>query len=200
MTDDEPVDPQKEEYIFKIGLVGDADVGKRTYAKIATVNLWDDKYLETLGTLVTKFQVTHRGKKTLIEIRMMVWDISARVKSPTLRASYLTGISGAIVMADASRPETIKNVEVWANLLRSTLGSIPLIFILNKIDLVSTGALDTAIREMGELARKFRVKSYAISTRRSDTRSLLRPLKILGQEILKQVEAHYEEGETSTSY
>jgi len=148
---------EKEQYIFKVGLVGDVDVGKRTYAKIATVNLWDDKYLETLGALVTKFQVTHRGKKTLIEIRMMVWDISARVKSPSLRVSYIAGVAGAIIMADASRPETIGNIEGWLNLLHSTLGPIPLVFVLNKIDEVNTARLQTAIREVGELAKRYKV-------------------------------------------
>lgn len=185
---EEQSDLEKEQYIFKVGLVGDVDVGKRTYAKIATVNLWDDKYLETLGALVTKFQVTHRGKKALIEIRMMVWDISARVKSPSLRVSYISGVSGAIIMADASRPETIANIEGWLNLLHSTLGPIPLVFVLNKIDEVNTARLQTAIREVGELAKEFRVRSYALSARRSDPKTLLKPLKVLGQEILRKIE------------
>jgi GTPase SAR1 family protein len=184
----EQPDLEKEQYIFKVGLVGDVDVGKRTYAKVATVNLWDDRYLETLGALVTKFQVTHRGKKALIEIRMMVWDISARVKSPSLRVSYIAGVSGAIIMADASRPETIRNLEGWANLLHSTLGPIPLVFVLNKIEEVNTAMLQTAIREVGEVARQFKVKSYALSAKRSDGKTLLKPLKVLGQEILKNIE------------
>jgi len=179
---------RREQYIFKVGLVGDVDVGKRTYAKVATVNLWDDKYLETLGALVTKFQVTHKGKKTLIEIRMMVWDISARVKSPSLRVSYISGVAGAIIMADAYRPETIRNLEGWLNLLHSTLGPIPVVFVLNKIDEMKTSMLQTAIREVGEIAKKYKVKSYALSAKRSDPKALLKPLKVLGQEILRRVE------------
>jgi hypothetical protein len=53
---------------------------------------------------------------------------------------------------------------------------------------MKTSMLQTAIREVGDIAKKYKVKSYALSAKRSDPKALLKPLKVLGQEILRRVE------------
>jgi GTPase SAR1 family protein len=178
-----------ERYIFKVGLVGDSGVGKRTYGKLATIDIFDDAYLHTFGTVVTKFVLEHRGRHAKVEVRLMVWDVTAKLDSPSLRASYLFGVSGAIVMADASRLETVKHVPLWVQLLRRSLGDIPIALVLNKIDLASQAAVRNAERLMVTYSDRFSAPVFKMSAIQHEPRELVAPLLSLGDSILGRVEA-----------
>ncbi|HLF07054.1 MAG TPA: hypothetical protein VI893_07800 [Thermoplasmata archaeon] len=180
--------PTPERYIFKVGLVGDSGVGKRTYGKLATIDIFDDAYLHTFGTVVTKFVLEHLGRHAKVEIRLMVWDITAKLDSPSLRASFLFGVTGAIVMADASRLETVKHVPLWVQLLRRNLGDIPVAIILNKTDLVNVATVRNAERLMVTYSDRFSAPIFKMSAIRHDPKELVAPLLSLGGRILTRVE------------
>ncbi len=183
-----PATSSSERYIFKVGLVGDSGVGKRTFGKLATIDIFDDAYLHTFGTVVTKFVLQHRGRKADVEIRLMVWDITAKLDSPSLRASFLFGVAGAIVMADASRLDTVKHVPLWVLLLRRGLGDIPVALILNKTDLVSAAGLRATERLMHGFSERFGAPWFKISVAQREPKALAAPLLSLGARVLERVE------------
>ena len=50
--------------------------------------------------------------------------------------TYLIGASGALVIADVTRPETIQAIDHYYNLLESVIPGRPKVLALNKVDLM----------------------------------------------------------------
>ena len=65
------------EVIKKICIVGSGGVGKTSLIKRFILNIFDDKYLKTLGTKVSKkaLVVEYPEKDLKIDLTMLVWDI-----------------------------------------------------------------------------------------------------------------------------
>ena len=122
----------------KVVLLGDPAVGKTSLIRKFVMDFFDDKYLETLGTKVTnkvlKFQDPE--KKMHIELRMSIWDIMGQESYRLIQKSAFRAASGAILVADLTRKETLDNLDNWISELFNITGVIPVIFVGNKKDLI----------------------------------------------------------------
>ena len=102
------------EVIKKIVLVGTGGVGKTSLIKRFILNIFDDKYLKTLGTKVSKkvLLIEHPEKDLKINLTMLVWDIMGQETfRPLLQDSYFYGAGGCLAVCDSTRAETLKALE-----------------------------------------------------------------------------------------
>jgi len=144
---------QSKRYIKKISLVGDASVGKTSLIRRFVVDIFDDKYIATIGTKVSKRDIEYQLPNKTIYLTLMVWDILGQKEYKKMRVQGLSGSHGVILVGDLSRPETVKSVEqFWLPEIWECLGPVPVVFVGNKIDLGEQTAPQVA--EIEKIAAK----------------------------------------------
>ena len=83
------------EIIKKICLLGDAAVGKTSLIKRYVYSMFDDKYITTIGTKVTKKSITYTkqaaGQATEIRLTLLIWDILGQKQYSRLHPVYYQG-------------------------------------------------------------------------------------------------------------
>ena len=144
---------KSKRYIKKVALVGDAAVGKTSLIRRFVVDVFDDKYIATIGTKVSKRDVEYKLPDKTIYLTVMMWDILGQKDYRKLRAQGLSGSHGVILVGDLSRPDTLRSMEeFWLPETLETVGPVPIVFVGNKSDLVLRDGTTPKLIE--EIAKK----------------------------------------------
>ncbi len=123
---------------MKVCLVGEAAVGKTSLIRRFVHNDFEDKYIQTLGTKVSKKEVrlsapTGEGSVT---VDMTVWDIMGQKGfRELLKEAYFYGAKGIIAVCDVTRKVTLDDLDDWIEGVYSVTGRIPVEIFANKVDL-----------------------------------------------------------------
>lgn len=120
----------------KVCLVGDVAVGKTSLIKRFVQDQFDDRYIATVGTKVTKKTVdaTWKGAPAVLDI--MVWDIMGEKGfRALLRDAYFEGSHGVIAVCDLTRKDTFYDLNNWVQMIRKQVPNVPIVFLGNKVDL-----------------------------------------------------------------
>jgi len=150
----------------KICLLGDGAVGKTTLIKKFVYDKFDDKYIMTFGTKVTKKSVCLNAGGTDFDLTMMIWDILGQRVHDALHATYYQGAAGALLVCDVTRRETLAGLEEWARVFRGVCPEAPIIFLGNKSDLKEQMQVTDA--ELGALAAKYGTIHFMTSAKTGD--------------------------------
>lgn len=121
----------------KICLIGDFAVGKTSLVRRFVYDLFDDKYLSTIGVKVSQKTVAVQSDDTIVECTMMLWDLAGSEEFNRVRASYLRGSSGIILVYDVTRPETFTHLETYVDEIKQVQTDAKFIVAGNKFDLAS---------------------------------------------------------------
>lgn len=172
----------KKEVIKKICLLGDGAVGKTSLIRRYVYDFFDDKYIKTIGTKVTKKTLTLSDKLTLT---LLIYDILGQKDYERLHKLYYRGSSGALVVSDVTREDTLENMSHWAKSLRDGVGDIPLVFICNKTDLKKT-----TTKAIADRARPFNASCFLTSAKTGkNVENAFKSLsEMLCKEMLKECE------------
>ncbi len=127
----------------KVCLLGDFAVGKTSLVRRFIYNLFDDKYLSTIGVKVSRKTITVPRNNEIVDLTMMLWDLAGSEEFDQVRNSYLRGASGAILVCDLTRPETLDNLEKYANGFFKNRPGTQLILAANKSDLTEEQRINT---------------------------------------------------------
>jgi small GTP-binding protein len=136
----------------KVCLVGDKAVGKTSLIRRYTINMFDEEYLTTIGTHVTKKEarILLPEYDLLVDIDMMVWDIMGEKGfRALLRDAYFEGSQGVIAVCDLTRKDTFYDLNNWVQMIRKQVGNVPMVFLGNKMDL--TERLVVSQEELGRM-------------------------------------------------
>lgn len=117
------------EYVRKVVVLGDPMVGKTSLVKRFVYNMFDDKYLSTIGAKPSK-KVVHAGSN---KITMLVWDLAGH--SHNQHSGFYAGAKGALAVCDLTQIGSIDSLEGWQMALAKEVGDVPLIILANKCDL-----------------------------------------------------------------
>jgi len=134
----------------KIVLLGDSGVGKTSLIRRFVYDYFEDAYVTTIGSKVTK-RVFHLPRpEGSVELTLMIWDLLGRTGYSAFHARTFAGVHGAILVADLTRRETLERLErYWIPSLLRVVDRVPLVFAANKADLAKR-AFQPA--ELGDLA------------------------------------------------
>ena len=130
-----PERPPTAAYSKKICLLGDFAVGKTSLVRKFVYDIFDDKYISTIGVKVSRKTVAVITDGGVAELTMMLWDLAGSEDFNDIRASYLRGSAGAILVCDLTRPETLANLRAYVRDLRGQIADPKLVLAANKVDL-----------------------------------------------------------------
>jgi small GTP-binding protein len=160
----------------KICLLGDLAVGKTSLIRRYVLDTFDDKYITTIGTKVTKkrliIEVPDKGKE--VDLTLLIWDIMGQYQErlPSTisqfdryvpQQNYFFNAKGAIVVSDLTRKSTLKSIKVWASSLFEITGKIPLILVGNKVDLENKHEITKD--DIAEVAKEYNAISFLTSAK-----------------------------------
>ena len=98
----------------KICLVGEKAVGKTSLIRRYVLNMFDDHYITTIGTKVSKKEVRvfNPEKDLLVDVDMTIWDIMGEKGfRELLKDAYFYGANGILAVCDLSRRRTLDDLD-----------------------------------------------------------------------------------------
>jgi small GTP-binding protein len=120
----------------KVCLLGDFAVGKTSLVRRFVYALFDDKYISTIGVKVSRKTVVLPHEDEVVELTLMLWDLAGSEDFSRVRASYMRGAVGAVLVCDVTRPETLDGLLTYAQDLRRVSPDARFVLAGNKSDLV----------------------------------------------------------------
>jgi small GTP-binding protein len=127
----------------KICMVGVYGTGKTCLVQQYVHSIFSVKYLTTVGVKIDKKQVKVGDE----DVNMLLWDLEGRDGIRDITMSYIRGAHGIIYVADGTRRETVEQLGEIRTLVTDTVGEIPSIVALNKVDLTEEWKLSAADEE-----------------------------------------------------
>ena len=120
----------------KVCLLGDFAVGKTSLVKRFVYDLFDDKYISTIGVKVSRKTIHVPHQEQVIELNMMLWDLASGEDFNRMQAAYLRGTAGALMVCDLSRPETLDHLDTYLLPLQQANPAACIVLAANKSDLL----------------------------------------------------------------
>ncbi len=128
------------DYLFKVVLVGDAEVGKTSLTTRFAYGTFTDGYISTLGV---DFIVKSIPVNNYI-VKLQAWDTAGQERYAGVRPIYYRGAKGALLVFDITMRQSFVNVEKWFNQIRKYSGlDVPIILVGNKLDLTDSRVVNT---------------------------------------------------------
>jgi small GTP-binding protein len=150
----------------KVCLLGDFAVGKTSLVRRFVYDLFEDKYLSTIGVKVSRKVVAVPRDGATIELTIMLWDLADSKEFDRIRVSYLRGTAGAVAVCDLTRPSTVDGLYKYSRDLRAINPGAHLILAANKTDLTDQQMVTGAQIEAAALDIK--APFYLTSARTGD--------------------------------
>ena len=133
----------------KVVLVGDFSTGKTSLIRRYVENEFSDEYLTTIGVKISKKMVSMHEAEVNLEIQLMIWDIEGNTSAKPTNPAYIMGAHGLVVVADATRKESIENICIHIEECRKVVKETPIFLALNKSDLIEdTEKFETLLKEL----------------------------------------------------
>ena len=123
---------------LKVCMLGAFAVGKTSLVRRYVHSVFDEKYQTTLGVKIDQKSLLLDDHK----IELILWDLAGEDEFIKVRSSYLRGSSGAILVADGTRGETLNTAFELKDKLESEVGDVPLVLLINKSDLSEHWSID----------------------------------------------------------
>lgn len=100
---------QKENYTFKILLLGDGGVGKTSLLKRFIYNTFEMEYKSTIGVQFMTRTIEIENNS----IKLVIWDVAGQSKFTSYRHLYYKDAEGIILVYDITNAQTFKNLDMW---------------------------------------------------------------------------------------
>jgi small GTP-binding protein len=136
--------PTNVDLVKKVCLIGDPGVGKTSLIRRFVLDRFSDDYLSTIGAKVTKKEKLIDIKQQDLRVRLvlMIWDVAGQKEYQQFHELYLSGMEGVLAVCDLSRRDTFDRLQNALELVEKHAAGIPMVFLLNKADLVDPATVD----------------------------------------------------------
>ena len=131
----------------KICMLGGFAVGKTSLGKRFVTGQFSERYHTTIGVKID--QKAQKVNNT--DMLLVLWDVYGDDDFQKVRASYLQGASGYLLVLDGTRKETVEVARQLHALVTQSMGSVPYVLVMNKHDLKESWQVESSMYE--DLAR-----------------------------------------------
>ena len=151
---------EQYDFIFKVLLLGNSDVGKSSLLLRFVDKLWTDSFVPTIG-VDFKVKTIQIGEKT---VKMQIWDTAGQERFRNVVASYFRGSNGILLIYDVTNKDSFKNLDNWLEVIENNASDNVLkILIGNKIDLVDE--IEVKHEEGQQFANRFNMQFIETSAK-----------------------------------
>ncbi|XP_060069570.1 ras-related protein Rab-19-like [Ylistrum balloti] len=120
------------DYLYKIILIGDINVGKTSIVKRFRDGTFDDNYRTTIGVdfAIRTLDIDNK------QVKMQIWDTSGQERFRSITTSYFRNAHGIIVVYDITNKTSLEVAERWLIDVKRVCGDTPVnLLVGNKSDL-----------------------------------------------------------------
>lgn len=122
-------------YLFKMVLIGDSGVGKTSFMKRYTDNVFVQDYISTIGVDFKIKTITVDGE----DVKLQLWDTAGQERFSAITKSYYRGAHGIIVIFDLCNRNSFVSVKKWLKKIDENASpDCEVVLLGNKVD-VSEG-------------------------------------------------------------
>ena len=155
------------EILKKVVLLGDGGVGKTSLIARYVIDKFDDKYIATIGTKVSRKDIQVIKPNLIVNLRMMIWDVLGQKEYTKIRAASLSGAQGLILVADLTREDTVNNlIEFWLKEAEKVVGKVPTVIVGNKSDMADKREITATLLE--SQGQNLGIPTYIASAKTGD--------------------------------
>ena len=120
------------DFIFKVLLLGNSDVGKSSLLLRYVDSVWSDTFVPTIGVDFKVKTIDIDGKK----VKLQIWDTAGQERFRTVVSTYFRGAHGIFLIYDITNRDSFKNLENWLiEIEKNASENVLKILIGNKNDL-----------------------------------------------------------------
>ena len=120
------------DFIFKVLLLGNSDVGKSSLLLRVVDSVWNETFVPTIG-VDFKVKTVEIGDK---KVKMQIWDTAGQERFRNVISTYFRGGNGLLLIYDITNKDSFKNLESWLiEIEKNASENILKLLIGNKSDL-----------------------------------------------------------------
>ena len=161
----------------KICMLGSFGVGKTSLVARFVQGIFSPKYLSTVGVKIDKKELQVGDQNVLL----MLWDLAGEDSQSQVQTSYLRGAAGYFLVCDGTWEESLITAKSIHKRAEETVGDIPFVLVVNKLDLWNRWQITTPDLEKLE-ADGWKVKATSAKTGEGVEEMFM----MLAQEVLRR--------------
>ena len=131
---------EEYDFIFKVLLLGNSDVGKSSMLLRFVDSVWNDAFTPTIGVDFKVKTLDINNKR----VKMQIWDTAGQERFRTVVSTYFRGAHGILLLYDVTNKDSFKNLENWLiEIEKNSNQKVLKILIGNKCDLTEDREITT---------------------------------------------------------
>jgi Ras-related protein Rab-32 len=155
---------EKQEFLFKILIIGDVGCGKTSLVKRFVHDIYSDHTQPTIGVDFLLKVIEQENRV----IRLQIWDVSGQERLGNMTRVYYRDAVAALILTDITRPTTLDGAKKWKQDLDDKLEidgePVPTLLVCNKIDLVSQSYRDEVKNKLETYISTEKINGYLMTS------------------------------------
>lgn len=147
------------EIAIKVVIVGNGAVGKSSMIQRYCKGTFTKDYKKTIGVDFLERQITTNGE----DVRLMLWDTAGQEEFDAITKAYYRGAQACVVAFSTIDRDSFTALAKWRKKVEDECGSIPMVLVQNKIDLIDQASVKP--EEVENFARECRMRLYRTSVK-----------------------------------
>ncbi|XP_029902078.1 ras-related protein Rab-19-like [Myripristis murdjan] len=181
------------DFLFKIILIGDSNVGKTCVVQNFKSGVFSERQQNTIGVDFTVRTLDIEGKK----VKMQVWDTAGQERFRTITQSYYRSAHGAMIAYDITRRATFDSVTHWIQEVEHYgAANVVLVLIGNKCDKESERQV--RFQEACRLAKEKGILA-ALETSAKESQNIEDAFMMMARELMSRNGLTVQQGEQESS-